>query len=1408
MSFTTYRLLFFVLINRQREPLFAESMRLIEHSSALVISSQGGGPMPIAISDPNGTPRIDKNKDITSKSIDGISDLVVWAPIKEGFIDAFSNVTYETRLRQVAEGLHAVRKSAREHEKLSPFPDTAERILSLLDYRIGIVDEGLYRYEDISGQTVPWNEGPVDNKEPAHVILKPKRFMYLVATFDGPWEPYMRLIWKPLGPFLDLLLCNCEGYVTAGDHSFEQYAQWVRNNQLDSGIFYSTSGQTVKDKKYLSKLERIQREYSPAESYEKIARMTSDDPEILAREVRSRPENQREISRLALESLTVLYKLADYYPPDRIRLPNKTFGEGAYLLRVAREILSDWTGKALDERIRATYREPLSWYETPGELYPDLATPDPILDKSEVQKGLLSSYDPKDGNALTHGQLYLMRINDAEKARDFIKKLPISYETYAPENPDLSLTVNIAFTHNGLKRLELREDFLRAFPKEFREGMEQRATSIGDKWDNHPRRWSLPPRNFPPQTDLELPPVELHEVDIVLQLRTNMVLETDEEDKPSEYIPFSQKPQQQKTRSDGSKNLNDLLRGKFDFNQDGSIEPLSVISNAFQLEQLSNSATFKKQPELTLRNMGLRSNDQDDDAVSISELIKQIQVANTSGVTILSVQDMFRPDAYKTATDKLAAEDAARPGREHFGFRDGLSQPIPTSAPEKKTDVPIGDILLGYKNSRDDYAPNLDVPTETESKRVEFFKNGSFLAIRKMQQDVLAFEDFLDQKYGEVGCEREELAALLMGRRRDGRPLIASIDNEFDYSKDLAGERCPFASHIRRANPRSDVQGRKDPLILRRGMSYGYRFNPQAPDNDRGVVFMAYCASLAEQYEIIQRWVNGGNSTGVSSMHTDPIVGLHPRNRKNIFRFIKNGKVHDLEIDKPFTKLEWGLYLFTPSKSAIETMVSKPIALPDMSVAEGKKILNSISRMDQKQAQEEWKRILEDFLTKDPEKNNVSPKVTAAIDDMGGACDITSGVCFDEGKTKDQEPKPQRVILVTKEDLIEQVFKNSDSKKYSSREQADRMDQKNAFGMIYVARDPDTTKYKKEAYPTNDYLMAYSEEMAFNDGYRAGMTSLGPLKVLATRAAPKGTEPSLKLEIGRQYISDALGWLCHMWFGVPDAPQLNPSIPDTGFIAKGAWQWSSDRSQAVCPGDFMSPSRHGFYPRPTSAIEKYGLKDGKRLREAISNLIKACKDEGNEKYKEIQGTIGNKMWKELKDKPDVLERNLIGIMIGALPPMDANLRFAFYEWLSEDTIWDHQSAYHAEKRRINDNYKAAKVTLFDALAKSMSLRPAPDLIYRTATSDMRLGEIDVKKGNLVILHLAAATQSRLKRGEDASVNMIFGGDRSKENHAPHACPAMKMAMGGMMGIIAAFLDSGRIQTLPASLIVQLSGWKI
>ena len=138
--------------------------------------------------------------EVTSKHIDGITDLVVIAPIKDGFIQAYENITYASRLKLVAEALNRIRVAAREYERVVPYSDVTERILNLLDFRVGVLDKDLFGLSRLA---------------PGELALGSRRYLYLTATFEGGWEPYMRLIWKPLGPFLDLLFCNCDGYVPA-----------------------------------------------------------------------------------------------------------------------------------------------------------------------------------------------------------------------------------------------------------------------------------------------------------------------------------------------------------------------------------------------------------------------------------------------------------------------------------------------------------------------------------------------------------------------------------------------------------------------------------------------------------------------------------------------------------------------------------------------------------------------------------------------------------------------------------------------------------------------------------------------------------------------------------------------------------------------------------------------------------------------------------------------------------------------------------------------------------------------------------------------------------------------------------------------------------------------------------------
>jgi len=172
-------------------------------------------------------------------------------------------------------------------------------------------------------------------------------------------------------------------------------------------------------------------------------------------------------------------------------------------------------------------------------------------------------------------------------------------------------------------------------------------------------------------------------------------------------------------------------------------------------------------------------------------------------------------------------------------------------------------------------------------------------------------------------------------------------------------------------------------------------------------------------------------------------------------------------------------------------------------------------------------------------------------------------------------------------------------------------------------------------------------------------------------------------------------------------------------------------------------------------------------------------------------------------------------MVGALPPMDANIRGIFYDWITNKHLWRHQGALQRQIAKNGFNFKSVSEALSLPIVKAMSKRPAPDLVYRTATRKSTLGtgknSVPVNKGDTVILCLAAATQHLLNTNATPNVDVVFGGKRKGHQQpkgAPkHACPAYKMAMGSTIGIVAALLNSGKLKGLPASLILEIRDWE-
>jgi Dyp-type peroxidase family len=231
----------------------------------------------------------------------------------------------------------------------------------------------------------------------------------------------------------------------------------------------------------------------------------------------------------------------------------------------------------------------------------------------------------------------------------------------------------------------------------------------------------------------------------------------------------------------------------------------------------------------------------------------------------------------------LSIKEAER--REHFGFTDGISQPILAGTPdaERFPDSPhltaLGEFVLGYADQI-----NSNTAPPPLGRCDNFGDDGSYLVLAQYEQDVEGFWQFMDDATCARGAVEtgaaECLAEKIVGRRRDGTALVPYVnreDNDFDFSEDPFGYGCPLGSHVRRSNPRDFSAGSANRhRILRRGRSYG----PRVPDREpttakRGLFFMCLNADIERQFEFIQQnWTNNPGFAGLSH-ERDPLVGDH-----------------------------------------------------------------------------------------------------------------------------------------------------------------------------------------------------------------------------------------------------------------------------------------------------------------------------------------------------------------------------------------------------------------------------------------------------------------------------------------------------------------------------------------------------
>jgi deferrochelatase/peroxidase EfeB len=343
---------------------------------------------------------------------------------------------------------------------------------------------------------------------------------------------------------------------------------------------------------------------------------------------------------------------------------------------------------------------------------------------------------------------------------------------------------------------------------------------------------------------------------------------------------------------------------------------------------------------------------------------------------------------------RIALKDVVPGKSEPFGFADGISQPVIRGTykglrrPDPIHIVEPGEFLIGYPDNRGNIplgptlpaaadphnrlpiaAENLDFGTNIVNQPRDLGRNGTFLVIRQLAQDVEGFEKYCTHEADKLRdrlappyrIDPDFIAAKLIGRWKDGSSLVRNPykpaseevtgsdqlkaisrpkthpddkppiepanrpsgrpDNDFLFGEeDPEALRCPYGAHIRRANPRDsfdpgsrtqiDISNRH--RILRVG-----RFYEPEPGQNPGLLFMCLNGDLERQFEFIQQtWLNSPSFHGLVG-EQDPVVGGEKKACTGYLIPSRDGPVRLGPLER-FVTMQGGGYFFLPSRRLLE----------------------------------------------------------------------------------------------------------------------------------------------------------------------------------------------------------------------------------------------------------------------------------------------------------------------------------------------------------------------------------------------------------------------------------------------------------------------------------------------------------
>jgi Dyp-type peroxidase family len=253
-----------------------------------------------------------------------------------------------------------------------------------------------------------------------------------------------------------------------------------------------------------------------------------------------------------------------------------------------------------------------------------------------------------------------------------------------------------------------------------------------------------------------------------------------------------------------------------------------------------------------------------DDQPRLQETVQWLEASLCMGLEVM----------YKQEGEGLPGPLA---GHEHFGFKDGISQPgirgrlpeaphaflTPREAIDEATGkidinkgkpgqdvLHAGEFVFGYPTQIGEPDPNREglniTPGAIATAGPAWATNGSYLVFRRLRQDVKGFQSFIKATATTLsvtnpafaGITLEKLGAKFVGRWASGAPILNAPDRDnpalandlaFEFqAEDPQGLRCPFAGHIRKTYPRDmerdfglNESSTQTHRLLRRGIPFG-----------------------------------------------------------------------------------------------------------------------------------------------------------------------------------------------------------------------------------------------------------------------------------------------------------------------------------------------------------------------------------------------------------------------------------------------------------------------------------------------------------------------------------------------------------------------------------------------------------